>query len=399
MKGSGDNMDPMDKMENGSVAKPTVEDYGRRSVTHYDDFRSGTRGSVNNTRNSMTTGTGLRALRKDFIREMRTLSKLRHPCIVSIMGAVVEPNKVPILVMEYMELGSLYELLQNSSMVLEGETMLPMLQDICSGVRFLHSAKPPIVHGDIKSQNVLVDARFRAKVADFGLTTTRTGHQKGATVVTGTPLWMAPELLRKETENTTESDIWAFGITLSEILSRKDPFDGEKTAAVIKALANPLIDKVPTLPQGCYREAVDLMNACLKKDPASRLRAKEIDLCVQKMSADNFRSGGNRKSIRKSMVPSRKSAIYKDLLSQLFPEHVAEALREGRTVEPENHACVTVYFSDIVNYTTISSTLSPGKVSDLLHRLYTKFDDLCEEFDLFKVETVGDAYSKCRLLA
>ena len=61
------------------------------------------------------------------------------------------------------------------------------------------------------------------------------------------------------------------------------------------------------------------------------------------------------------------------------------ALREGRNVEPENHECVTVYFSDICGYTEISSTLSPAKVSSLLHRLYSKFDSLCERHDLFKV--------------
>eukprot|EP00977_Amphora_coffeiformis_P001697 scaffold336_cov196-Amphora_coffeaeformis.AAC.2 len=77
-----------------------------------------------------------------------------------------------------------------------------------------------------------------------------------------------------------------------------------------------------------------------------------------------------------------------DILSKMFPSHVAYAVREGRTVEPENHECVTGFFPDIVSYTEISSTLSPAKVSKLLHRLYLKFDQLTEDFNVFKVETV-----------
>ena len=71
--------------------------------------------------------------------------------------------------MEYMDHGSLYDLLQNETVVLEGEQILPILKDISQGVRFLHSAKPQVLHGDLKGANILVDGRLRAKVADFGL--------------------------------------------------------------------------------------------------------------------------------------------------------------------------------------------------------------------------------------
>jgi serine/threonine protein kinase len=73
------------------------------------------------------------------------------------------------LVMEFMEHGSLYDLLHNETMYLDGEMMLPILCDISQGLRFLHSANPQVLHGDLKAANILVDSRFRAKVADFGL--------------------------------------------------------------------------------------------------------------------------------------------------------------------------------------------------------------------------------------
>ena len=81
-----------------------------------------------------------------------------------------------------------------------------------------------------------------------------------------------------------------------------------------------------------------------------------------------------------------------DLLYDVFPKHVADALREGRPVEPERKDCVTIFFSDIVGFTTISSSLDPEKVSTMLHRLYTAFDALSSAHRIFKVETIGDAY-------
>jgi Adenylate and Guanylate cyclase catalytic domain len=72
-----------------------------------------------------------------------------------------------------------------------------------------------------------------------------------------------------------------------------------------------------------------------------------------------------------------------NLLFDVFPKHVAEALRSGRKVEPENHECVTIFFSDIVGFTNISSELDPMKVSDMLDRLYNSFDALSHYHDVY----------------
>jgi len=82
----------------------------------------------------------------------------------SVMGAVVSRKEEPLLVMEYMDHGSLYDILHNETIVLEGDLILPILRDIARGLRFLHAAKPQVIHGDLKAMNVLVDSRFRAKV-------------------------------------------------------------------------------------------------------------------------------------------------------------------------------------------------------------------------------------------
>ena len=77
------------------------------------------------------------------------------------------------------------------------------------------------------------------------------------------------------------------------------------------------------------------------------------------------------------------------LLLQLFPRHIAEALRDNRPIEPEQHDCVSVFFSDIVSFTTLSSTMDPSKVSNMLHRLFLKMDALSNFHGIYKVETIG----------
>ena len=93
---------------------------------------------------------------------------------------------------------------------------------------------------------------------------------------------------------------------------------------------------------------------------------------------------------------SKRLAIEKDLsntlLNNMLPKKVAEELRRGKTVEPAFHENVTLFFSDIVGFTSICNQVGTWDVIDMMNQLYSVMDFLASHFDLYKVETVGDAY-------
>lgn len=118
--------------------------------------------------------------------------------------------------------------------------------------------------------------RFRAKVADFGLSAKK---KVGAT---GTPFWMAPELLLGTDTNNPSTDVYSFGIVMSEVFARKDPyseFDGEDIEAVIARITDPSINLRPTVPKESAQNAVILMNECVACDPVQRPSFEEIGEC------------------------------------------------------------------------------------------------------------------------
>ncbi|CAJ1967262.1 unnamed protein product [Cylindrotheca closterium] len=80
------------------------------------------------------------------------------------------------------------------------------------------------------------------------------------------------------------------------------------------------------------------------------------------------------------------------LLNNMLPQKVAEDLRRGKTVEPAFHEHVTLFFSDVVGFTSICDQVEPWDVIDMMNQLYSVMDFLASHFDLYKVETVGDSY-------
>jgi len=211
-----------------------------------------------------------------FKQEVAVMSKLRHPNIVSFLGACFEPGEY-MMVTELMARGSLWDLLHDEKVNLSFKKRMKMAKDAALGMNWLHCSKPPFIHRDLKTQNLLVDENFTVKVADFGLAhMKRHGEEgeRGNYGTIGTPLWMAPEVLKKE-EYDESADMYSFAIVLWELLTQKDPFpEVDSWANLIEVVVTQ--EQRPEIPKECPTRLRKLITACWAQDPASRPTFEQI---------------------------------------------------------------------------------------------------------------------------
>lgn len=156
-----------------------------------------------------------------------------HPNLVKCFDSTLD---MPYLVItEYCAGGSLFDLLYNSPQELSLMQKVKVLTDVASGMKFLHSQKPSILHRDLKSSNVLLMQPIRsasqvpfAKVADFGLARISevTNTNPLMTVGVGTWRWMAPEVLEDSDIGTYDkkADVFSYAMLMYEVLARKMPY-------------------------------------------------------------------------------------------------------------------------------------------------------------------------------
>lgn len=165
---------------------------------------------------------------KEFQKEAEILWRCgESPYIVKLLGVCSEPDHQA-LVFEYMQMGSLYDVLKNQEIDLPwGQVRFRIARDIAKGIAYLHDRE--MIHRDIKSPNILLDANYNAKLSDFGLIKVRFTSETKLQSITGGQLvgtlyWLAPELFTLSPVYTKASDVYAYAMVLWEIGSRKIPY-------------------------------------------------------------------------------------------------------------------------------------------------------------------------------
>ncbi|KAI6142836.1 kinase-like domain-containing protein [Pisolithus tinctorius] len=214
------------------------------------------------------------------LKEAHIWSKLEHPNVLSILGITKDFDQTVSLVSLWMDGGSSRFYVQE-----RGRDPRPLIKDIALGLRYLHGLKRPIVHGDLKGDNVLVTSDGRAVLTDFGLSVLENSSfsMTVSNEFGGSLRWMAPEMVNdlstKDPRFSMEGDIWAFGMTAIELFTRKLPYHDRVniTSIQLRIILGPPVrpsdeDTLDRMTDNWW----DVCSRCLRMDPSSRIKAGDV---------------------------------------------------------------------------------------------------------------------------
>ncbi|CAL5388298.1 unnamed protein product [Camellia sinensis] len=227
---------------------------------------------------------------KEFLTEIKLLSRLHHRNLVSLIGYCDEEGE-QMLVYEFMPNGTLRDQLSGKLKAPMSFAMrLKIALAAAKGILYLHmEANPPIFHRDIKASNILLDSKFTAKVADFGLSRlapipdiegTIPAHV--STVVKGTPGYLDPEYFLTH-QLTDKSDVYSLGVVFLELLTGMHPISHGKNIvrevniACRSGIIFSVIDeRMGSYPSECVEKFVSLALKCSREETSARPSMAEV---------------------------------------------------------------------------------------------------------------------------
>ncbi|RLN90293.1 hypothetical protein BBJ28_00025460 [Nothophytophthora sp. Chile5] len=215
-----------------------------------------------------------------FAEEIDLSASLQHPHIVAFIGVAWNSLNNLVLVLEFFPMGNLQTYLQkNSDLLSWARDKIHMAVGVAQALEYLHLRNPPLIHRDLKSNNILLTSKLEAKLIDFGVS--RGLKENTMTAGVGTPYWTAPEILEGK-RYTEQADIYSFGVVLSELDTCKIPYSDAMTTNGKKPKPFQILQDVmsgtlrPSFSSDCPPRIQRVGTACLDHDPARRPTATQL---------------------------------------------------------------------------------------------------------------------------
>uniref|UniRef100_A0A3B4ZFL6 Guanylate cyclase n=1 Tax=Stegastes partitus TaxID=144197 RepID=A0A3B4ZFL6_9TELE len=390
------------------IREPSVRADRKKNVTYssVSDFLQGNQVAVKYIKNPICCNFQKPSIVTEQMKEMK------HENLVQFFGVCIDPI---CLVIQYCKKGSLKDILKATDVELDGMFKLSFAYDIVNGLEFIHKSRLKF-HGNLKPSTCLVDSRLQIKLSGFGLWEFKYGSKREVMHVSwfgfaAEMYWTAPELLRQVgllVNGTPKGDVYSFAIILWELIPQltkhqplppeiimqlRTPFQGEPLRPV---LSEQLCEEnINTLLRSCWNENPDHRPPFGSirrrlRDTSPDSHANILDNMVDKLEkyANHLEEVVEE---RTNQLTAEKARADK-LLSSMLPRYIADQLMAGNSVEPRSYDLVTIFFSDIVGFTSMCSVSSAMEVVTFLNDLYSLFDDIIKMYDVYKVETIGDAY-------
>ncbi len=205
---------------------------------------------------------------EEFSNEVYVMCALDHPNVLKCIAASLKPPTVQ-LVTEFMKRGTLFDVLYKARIKLTWSMIRKIAIQVVKGMGHMHERG--IIHRDLKSGNILLDTAYNAKVGDFGLAGPPQPPNHAG--VSGTYQYMAPELLDGEA-HSKNSDVYAFGVLLCEMIAGRPPFEGMDPMQAAQTVLND--NARPNIPPHAQRPYVAIMKACWRANPRTRPDFEEV---------------------------------------------------------------------------------------------------------------------------